>query len=888
MAQDPWAEFRVGAPAPQQAPRPMPAQPRPDPIIKPADPYKASDEARKQAAEARAQQDQALQVEKFRLDQEKAALDAQKETKPTVDQAKIATLTTRLAGAFSDMAPIIQKDPSAAEPGVIESIRGGLSNDGVTAIPARAIAGANRRSVYDAEIDALDALLTLGTGAAYNREQLDGQRIAYFPAYGDTAEERALKKNRLARLIEAAKINAGPAWDNVAPAIQQFMQGMDSAPVNDVPAATGDTAGGVRRYRDEQGNIINEEDVVGSIDRVDGNDPKYMQLAAGVGDIVEAGGDLLGIVGNPLNATINALAGTNLSTDMGGTLRQLSGLPQGDQWISAINQGIAGGLLFGGTPAAMARYLPNATRNAMLQFGANPVGDAIVGGTAAGAGELAKESGAGPVGQFGATVLGGLAPAAIMGGARQISRIGGGGVPPGSGPVIKAGERLGVTIRRPDVDQAAAQQASALEKTERGNPIIRGAIAQDNEDMGGALSRVAGGARPASSPYEAGETIQTALSRHGTRTKDAASVRYQRAEKLSGDPAVPTTQAVQTTARLVAELQAGGANTNSAEIKFLMGLGEDLSRGDMTVSQLRNLRTEIRGRLKESGLDHNRAEARVMEIMDSVSKDIENGLSSNPRALEQYKLGDKIWRERMDFRKEITERLIGKNGDRSAIETAAAAETLVKKDPLRLKRLVDEMEPDERSEFAATIANSLGRNNKGEFSPAIFLSNIDQKKGSISPKSIRMLFGEDGVQAINDLKVIATAKMAGRSERNFSNTGNAVNQAAGGLRSLLVSGLGFSQGGVVGAVAAPAAVGWLANMRDARAARLLMNPLFTKALRNAPESNKPEVINRWFKNLSDSAAKSPVFAADVEAFKQAVAQSANRSTTAAAASEEEQ
>lgn len=227
MAQaNPFDQFDSAQPA-QPAPRPQSPPPFIQGTISPT----------KQAAETRAQQDQALQMERFRLDQEKAARDAekdqrtaQKDASGTVDEKKIATLTTRLAGAFSDMAPIIENDPSAAEPGIIESVRGGLSNDGITAIPARAIAGANRRSVYDAEIDALDALLTLGTGAAYNREQLDGQRIAYFPAYGDTAEERALKKNRLARLIEAAKVNAGPAWQQVEPQIAQFMQTQEDRP----------------------------------------------------------------------------------------------------------------------------------------------------------------------------------------------------------------------------------------------------------------------------------------------------------------------------------------------------------------------------------------------------------------------------------------------------------------------------------------------------------------------------------------------------------------------------------------------------------------------------------------------------------------------------------
>jgi hypothetical protein len=45
----------------------------------------------------------------------------------------------------------------------------------------RAIAGEDRRIITDTQGDVLDALLTLGTGAAYNEEQKAANTIAYFP-----------------------------------------------------------------------------------------------------------------------------------------------------------------------------------------------------------------------------------------------------------------------------------------------------------------------------------------------------------------------------------------------------------------------------------------------------------------------------------------------------------------------------------------------------------------------------------------------------------------------------------------------------------------------------------------------------------------------------------
>jgi len=655
---------------------------------------------------------------------------------------------------------------------------------------------------------------------------------------------------------------------------------------------------GLRQYY-ENGVLVNEEDVVGT---VDGNSSFFSSffrmprdanevweaLKSGTGDLVQGGGDVLGIVGNPLNATINAVAGTNLSTDLGSSLREDLGFkPSDGDAVSAINRAAAGGLLTGGTAALGSKVgaLPGMARNALAQYGATPVTDAVTAGTAAAAGEGARQAGAGPGGQFAATIAGGFTPAGAMGLARRV----------GSGPKVNAlaaevmgpFERSNVPMRQADFDPAARPQRAALEKSDKGRPIIQAADEADQAAMEARLTKIGGEGRVADSPYETGAMVQGALTRQGDRTKTAARARYERAEKLSGNPAIEPTQAIGATARHVADLQAGGANTNAAEIKFLTGLGEDLSApGGKTISQLRDLRTNLRGRLKEQGLDHGQAEARALSIMDAASADIENGLKTNPRALEQYKAGDRIWRERADFRKNVTAQLIGKNGEKSAIDTASQVNILAKKDPVKMKRLMDEFEPEERADFVATIAANLGRNGKGEFSPAILLNNLDPRTGKISPQALRLVFGDDGVKAMKDLQVVAKSKIAARSDAAPS--GASIQNMKRGLRQAIFAGMGFSTGGVGGAVAAPVVEGFFANLSDARKARLLTNPVFTKQLRNAPETTNPKAINTYFDRMTQSAAKSPVFAMDVEAFKQALAGAANKSTTAAAAGEQEQ
>jgi hypothetical protein len=69
-----------------------------------------------------------------------------------------------------------------------------------------------RQIVAAAQRDVLDALLYLATGAAYNKEQLEGQMESYIPAYADKPGTIASKRERLAGLVQDAKSRAGRAW----------------------------------------------------------------------------------------------------------------------------------------------------------------------------------------------------------------------------------------------------------------------------------------------------------------------------------------------------------------------------------------------------------------------------------------------------------------------------------------------------------------------------------------------------------------------------------------------------------------------------------------------------------------------------------------------------
>jgi hypothetical protein len=66
-------------------------------------------------------------------------------------------------------------------------------------------------------------MLYLATGAAYNKEQLEGQMAAYVPAFTDKPEAVEAKRIRMLGLIQNAKVRAGNAWTPELDAASQVL-----------------------------------------------------------------------------------------------------------------------------------------------------------------------------------------------------------------------------------------------------------------------------------------------------------------------------------------------------------------------------------------------------------------------------------------------------------------------------------------------------------------------------------------------------------------------------------------------------------------------------------------------------------------------------------------
>jgi len=131
------------------------------------------------------------------------------EAVPTEGERKAGTLLQRLSFSQKQLEAALVTDPDSAKPGIFSS---GLRAVGMEVLANSTLVPEKRQQVENAQLDILDAALTLGTGAAYTREQLEGYRKSYFPQIGDKPATIKDKQDRLNNVIDAAKIAAGRVY----------------------------------------------------------------------------------------------------------------------------------------------------------------------------------------------------------------------------------------------------------------------------------------------------------------------------------------------------------------------------------------------------------------------------------------------------------------------------------------------------------------------------------------------------------------------------------------------------------------------------------------------------------------------------------------------------
>lgn len=442
--------------------------------------------------------------------------------------------------------------------------------------------------------------------------------------------------------------------------------------------------------------------------------------------------------------------------------------------------------------------------------------------------------------------------------------------------VIEAGQRQGIPIRQPDARPSTRADFAAAEASETGNRIITPALRSDAQAVESKLVETGGQGR-ALDDYEMGQRVQAAGDKYLVRTRGQANALYSRAEQMAGNAQGQATRAIQAIDQEIADLSSTGANTNAGAIKYLTDLKADL-QGGASIAKLRNIRSNVRGQINERNLTSTDTERRVGNVLNALSDDVNSILPQNARGA--FANADKFYRERMEFKDQVIRRFVGAKNDPISPETAAARfQSFMKsKDFGRFSRMMDELEPGDRADIAATVAEHLGRGRNGEFSLAALSTNVSNMSG----KALEKVFGAKGAQAIQDLKIIARAKADTAGALNSSRTG-VVNQRMG-LKDAMFGIFGGSVAGIPGAISGMAFRNISEKVGNRRLANALLDPSFSKWLKNVP--NNPAAAKPYIGLLNNVAAKSAA-GADIKAIQSALLEAFAQSPARAAAQQED-
>ena len=131
-----------------------------------------------------------------------------KAEKKAVAQEVAGYNISRVINAATEIGNILKDDPSSLKPGAMEAAASSMGMSGT----ANLASNANRQMVRGAQRDIVDALLYLSTGAAFSKDQFEGQLSAYIPQWSDEKATVDNKQKRVLKLINDARTRVGPAW----------------------------------------------------------------------------------------------------------------------------------------------------------------------------------------------------------------------------------------------------------------------------------------------------------------------------------------------------------------------------------------------------------------------------------------------------------------------------------------------------------------------------------------------------------------------------------------------------------------------------------------------------------------------------------------------------
>ncbi len=794
--------------------------------------------------------------------------------KPTGEENTAAFLATRVASGIDKLREV----GSAGNPTLGSETVGLFGKIGNYATPE------GRQRSLAAQRDVLDAALTLGTGAAYSKEQLDGYQQSYFPQIGDSPTTIKDKQDRLMVLLQAARVKAGAA----APAIDAALQAAGlTNPANSPDSDQGGMGAGLRDPNgnpvgpDYEGPTFNPDGTPGPLavtihddspPAPDGGQSLGQAFGAGVGDVVQGAGDVLGIVGNPVNATINAVTGSDLSTDLGKTLRDASGLPDSQNpTVSAINRAGTGGLGMAGA-ARLLSMAPGVLGSAADIAASRPVQQGISAATGGGSSEIARQNGAGPMGQLAAGLAGGIAG---FGGANALSGLVGksAGAP---NALLQAAGRQGVDMLPADVGGPMTRRltGAAAQAPVSAGPVVN-AAQRSTTQTGNALARTAANQGEVMTTDVAGEQVRKAGQEYVKNESARIGRLYDTAGAAAKGVKIKPNQALSEIDSQIARFSEIG-DVGKPIVKSLQSLRSGIE-GGVSVQGMRDARTLLSQGVYDGKLRSNQEQKLLGDIIEKLSSDIELGLQNAGRgeAARTFKRADTLWRERIQHIDEVLEPVVGKA--KSGEDVLKAVEGMMRGTnggAARLRGVMKEMPPEQAGNVRATIIDRLGKAGAGAqdetgsaFSSATFLTNWNK----MTPQAKAVLFSEDKLRGnLDDIAKIASATKQAQRYANHSNTSGAI---TGNIAGLL--GIGY-----VSPAAAAAGLGG-----QYLTGKLLASPRFTAWLARAPKN--PETQLRYVEQLGVIASKEPAIAGDARAIQQFLTERLTGSPGRAAASEQD-
>jgi hypothetical protein len=618
-------------------------------------------------------------------------------------------------------------------------------------------------------------------------------------------------------------------------------------------------------------------------------------IQLGLGGLAEGAGDVVGLVANPLNAGINWIAGKEiLSTDVGRDLRADLGLPMPsnnrERVADEVNKFAGGGLGLSSVARRAAPYASGVVSKGLEAFGANPFRDAAAGGAAGGAGELTRQAGGGPVLQTVASLAAGggtaLANPSVLRGLATRGSV-------ADPALMRASEAENVGLIRPMVDPGSRAAAGAAESRPLTQPIIRQGVQAVEDKIEKRVGQLGAGGTEMELGA-AGSKIQSAAQNFITRSKGVADRLYARARSLSGDTRFPPAEALRRADETIATLEANG-NTNAGELAFLRGLRDDLAaNGGKTIDELRELRRSIRGRVNEQNLTATPAESRAINILDGTHADARANLPSG--AASAFQRADTYYRERMVHIDDVLERFLGGNVEKgqprlSGEEAFRRLKSMASPggDGRRLAAMMRNLDPQERLDISATIAESLGRDAPDmPFTLGKFLAQSKQ----LSPSAQRTIFGPAGAESIKNLRLLSRSLLDAQGDVNWSRSGTTLTRTMGNQAKALVLSLAGVGGASVsggsalagfGAVAGAATIGGAYGGIRSLSARAMMSPRVTKWLYDTSNVSTPGQAREAARRLGVIISREPALASELEPVRRAL--NDNLTTSRAAASE---